>query len=160
MTITPSYVGEPECNGVIERFMRTLKEQCLYLHRFQSLPEHLQRPSKQRLHLRPGLVAQVVEVMERTQISIRTQARDTEGISLDRLVTAEQQRRRRSTRPEQSITVIATELWMLSGRISTGSISPTSIRRFSIWKCNNEAVPGTDARAWRSYRRCCCEQMK
>jgi hypothetical protein len=22
-------VGEPECNGVIERFMRTLKEQCL-----------------------------------------------------------------------------------------------------------------------------------
>src|SRR5262245_624948 len=34
MTITPSYVGEPECNGVIERFMRTLKEQCLYLHRF------------------------------------------------------------------------------------------------------------------------------
>ena len=28
MTISPSYVGEPECNGVIERFMRTLKEQC------------------------------------------------------------------------------------------------------------------------------------
>jgi putative transposase len=39
MTITPSYVGEPECNGVIERFMRTLKEQCLYLHRFQTLAE-------------------------------------------------------------------------------------------------------------------------
>ena len=27
MTITPSYVGEPECNGVIERFMRTLKQE-------------------------------------------------------------------------------------------------------------------------------------
>ena len=39
MTITPSYVGEPQCNGVIERFMRTLKEQCLYLHRFQNLVE-------------------------------------------------------------------------------------------------------------------------
>jgi transposase InsO family protein len=39
MTITPSYVGEPQCNGVIERFMRTLKEQCLYLHRFQTLEE-------------------------------------------------------------------------------------------------------------------------
>jgi putative transposase len=39
ITITPSYVGEPEYNGVIERFMRTLKEQCLYLHRFQSLAE-------------------------------------------------------------------------------------------------------------------------
>jgi len=25
MTITPGYVGEPECNGVIERFIRTLK---------------------------------------------------------------------------------------------------------------------------------------
>jgi len=39
MTITPSYVGEPECNGVIERFIRTLKEQCLYLHRFQTLEQ-------------------------------------------------------------------------------------------------------------------------
>jgi len=38
ITISPSYVGEPECNGVAERFMRTLKEQCLYLHRFTSLP--------------------------------------------------------------------------------------------------------------------------
>jgi transposase InsO family protein len=37
ITISPSYVGEPECNGVIERFMRTLKEQCVYLHRFQTL---------------------------------------------------------------------------------------------------------------------------
>jgi transposase InsO family protein len=25
ITISPSYVGEPECNGVAERFMRTLK---------------------------------------------------------------------------------------------------------------------------------------
>ena len=39
MTIAPSYVGEPECNGVIERFIRTLKEQCLYLYRFQTLEE-------------------------------------------------------------------------------------------------------------------------
>ncbi len=28
---SPSFVGEPQCNGVIERFMRTLKEQCLSL---------------------------------------------------------------------------------------------------------------------------------
>ena len=39
MSISPAYVGEPECNGVIERFLRTLKEQCLYLHRFTSLEE-------------------------------------------------------------------------------------------------------------------------
>jgi putative transposase len=39
ITISPSYVGEPESNGVIERIMRTLKEQCLYLHRFQTLEE-------------------------------------------------------------------------------------------------------------------------
>src|SRR2546430_2621798 len=38
-TISPSYVGEPECNGVAERFMRTLKEQCIYLHQFESLEE-------------------------------------------------------------------------------------------------------------------------
>ncbi len=36
---TASYVGEPECNGVAERFMRTLKEECLYLHDFKSLEE-------------------------------------------------------------------------------------------------------------------------
>ncbi len=39
ITISPSYVGEPQCNGVAERFMRTLKEQCLYLHRFENLEE-------------------------------------------------------------------------------------------------------------------------
>lgn len=36
---TPAYVGEPECNGVAERFMRTLKEECLYLHDFESLEQ-------------------------------------------------------------------------------------------------------------------------
>jgi transposase InsO family protein len=35
----PSFVGEPECNGIIERFMRTLKEECLYLHDFETLEE-------------------------------------------------------------------------------------------------------------------------
>jgi putative transposase len=39
ITISPSYVGEPQCNGVAERFMRTLKEQCLYLHQFDSLAQ-------------------------------------------------------------------------------------------------------------------------
>ena len=32
-------MGEPECNGVMERFIRTLKEQCLYLHRFETLEQ-------------------------------------------------------------------------------------------------------------------------
>ncbi len=36
---TASYVGEPECNGVAERFIRTLKEECLYLHDFESLED-------------------------------------------------------------------------------------------------------------------------
>ncbi len=36
---TPAYVGEPECNGIIERFMRTLKEECLYVHDFKNLEE-------------------------------------------------------------------------------------------------------------------------
>ncbi len=26
---SPSYVGEPECNGIMERWIRTLKEECL-----------------------------------------------------------------------------------------------------------------------------------
>jgi len=36
---TPSYVGEPECNGIMERWIRTLKEECLYLHDFGTLEE-------------------------------------------------------------------------------------------------------------------------
>ncbi|MBI2874936.1 MAG: DDE-type integrase/transposase/recombinase [Firmicutes bacterium] len=36
---SPAFVREPEGNGVAERFMRTLKEQCLYLHRFRNLEE-------------------------------------------------------------------------------------------------------------------------
>lgn len=39
ITHSPSFVGEPQCNGVIERFMRTLKEQCIWLHRFATLEE-------------------------------------------------------------------------------------------------------------------------
>src|SRR5262249_52845889 len=39
ITHSPSYVGEPQCNGVMERFIRTLKEQCLWLHRFDSLDQ-------------------------------------------------------------------------------------------------------------------------
>jgi transposase InsO family protein len=39
ITSSPSFVGEPEGNGVAERFMRTLREQCLYVHRFKNLEE-------------------------------------------------------------------------------------------------------------------------
>ena len=33
---TPAYVGEPECNGVAERFIQTLKEECIYLQRLRN----------------------------------------------------------------------------------------------------------------------------
>ncbi len=36
---SPSQVGEPECNGIMERWIRTLKEECLYLHDFRTLDE-------------------------------------------------------------------------------------------------------------------------
>jgi transposase InsO family protein len=36
---SPSYVGEPECNGIMERWIRTLKEECLYPHDFETLDE-------------------------------------------------------------------------------------------------------------------------
>ena len=39
ISISHSYVREPQCNGVIERFMRTLKEQVIYCHRFKNLQE-------------------------------------------------------------------------------------------------------------------------
>ena len=40
---SPSFVGEPQCNGVIERFMRTLKEQCRGLDRFAVNLAHAER---------------------------------------------------------------------------------------------------------------------
>jgi len=36
---SPSYVGEPECNGIMERWIRTLKQECLYLYDFETLEE-------------------------------------------------------------------------------------------------------------------------
>ena len=39
MTSTPSFVAEPQCNGVSERFIRTLKEQLLWLKHFASVDE-------------------------------------------------------------------------------------------------------------------------
>jgi putative transposase len=36
---SPAYVCEPECNGLIERFMRTLKEECLHVRHFRTLEE-------------------------------------------------------------------------------------------------------------------------
>ena len=35
----PAFVREPEGNGCIERFFRTLKEQLLWVRHFQSIPE-------------------------------------------------------------------------------------------------------------------------
>ena len=36
---SPAFVREPEGNGCIERFFRTLKEQLLWSRPFQSIPE-------------------------------------------------------------------------------------------------------------------------
>lgn len=39
MESSPAFVREPECNGCIERFFRTLKEQLLWVRHFQDLEE-------------------------------------------------------------------------------------------------------------------------
>ena len=39
---SPSYVREPEGNGCAERFVRTLKEQLLWVRRFETLAELLE----------------------------------------------------------------------------------------------------------------------
>ena len=36
---TPAYVDGPKCNGVAGRFIHTLKEECIYLHHFETLEE-------------------------------------------------------------------------------------------------------------------------
>ena len=36
---SPAFVHEPETNGVIERFFRTLKEECLWVHDFESVDQ-------------------------------------------------------------------------------------------------------------------------
>ena len=37
-----AFVGEPECNGVAERFIRTLKEQCLWAELYEDV-DHLRQ---------------------------------------------------------------------------------------------------------------------
>ena len=37
--VSYAYVGEPECNGIAERFLRTLKEQVIWPNRFRNLEE-------------------------------------------------------------------------------------------------------------------------
>ena len=32
-------MGEPECKAVAKHFIRSLKEECIYLHRFETLEE-------------------------------------------------------------------------------------------------------------------------
>jgi len=39
MKSSPSFVRQPECNGCVERFIRTLKEQLLWVRTFQNLEE-------------------------------------------------------------------------------------------------------------------------
>ena len=39
LVLGPDYVGQPEGNGSIQRFFRTLKEQLLWLRRFRNLDE-------------------------------------------------------------------------------------------------------------------------
>jgi len=36
---SPAFVHEPETNGVIERFFRTLKEECIWVHDFRDTDE-------------------------------------------------------------------------------------------------------------------------
>jgi transposase InsO family protein len=37
LNTSPAFVREPECNGVVERFFRTLKEQLLWVHHFDTI---------------------------------------------------------------------------------------------------------------------------
>ena len=39
MQSSPSFVRQPECNGCVERFIRTLKEQLLWVRTFRRLEE-------------------------------------------------------------------------------------------------------------------------
>ncbi len=39
ITDSPAFAGEPPCNGCAERFIRTLKEQCIWTKRWESIEE-------------------------------------------------------------------------------------------------------------------------
>ena len=39
MTSSPAFVRQPEGNGCIERFFRTLKEQLLWVHHFEDVEQ-------------------------------------------------------------------------------------------------------------------------
>ena len=39
ITDSPAFPGEPECNGCAERFIKTLKEQCLWARTYRTIDE-------------------------------------------------------------------------------------------------------------------------
>lgn len=39
ITVSSAHVIEPECDGVIDRYLRTLEKQCLNLHRLANPPQ-------------------------------------------------------------------------------------------------------------------------
>ena len=58
---SPAFVREPEGNGCIERFFRTLKEQRLWVRPFQSVPERVRALEELRaLYNQHGLRAHYV----------------------------------------------------------------------------------------------------
>ena len=56
-------------NGAIERFVRTLKEQCLYLHRLQTLEEA--RPTMAKFIMRYNRVWLIERLSHRTLAQAR-----------------------------------------------------------------------------------------
>jgi putative transposase len=85
MQSSPSLVGQTECNGCVERFIRTLKEQLLWVTVFENveeprcaLAEFRERYSKrwivQRLHVRQSSASSSLHsepLHEYTQFSVQ-----------------------------------------------------------------------------------------
>ena len=52
---SPAFVREPEGNGCAERFIRTLKENLLWVRRFDTIEELRLGPARIQGHLQPDL---------------------------------------------------------------------------------------------------------
>lgn len=70
ITSSPSFVREPEGNGVAERFIRTLKENFLWVHSFDSI-EDLRRALVEFAH-HDNEIWLVVRHGHRTPAQVRT----------------------------------------------------------------------------------------
>jgi putative transposase len=73
---SPAYPGEPECNGCAERWIRTLKEQCLWARTYRDVDDLHQAVAAFELYNREWLIERLGHRTPRETYQLRLAGRE------------------------------------------------------------------------------------